>query len=391
MGRTSTNSSRGFTLIELLVSLALGMLVVGTAVKLFSQGLDATFVVSQRAEMQQDLRAASNLLLKDISLAGAGMPPGQGVALPSGTAITSIYGCDQVGNCIPGGGIAYPCSTNVGPCIPTLYGIVPGWQLGIKPPGSPVNSDVITIVYTDQVFALNCYAVTFPVGGAINPVTFTAPVPTPPTCVLPPGLVNPQPVTDPVIGLQAGDLVLFQNTLAAGTGQAIGEVSNAGGGGGVYTVNFLDADPLQFNQSAATGGDLKQIIAGANTTGTRIFVISYYLKILPDPLGVGPGIPVLMRQVSGHLPVPVAENVANLQFTYDTYDALGNLLNAVGNAGYPGTSLNLIRKVNVTHLTIRGQISGARSYLMTTNGYQSFDFQTSISARNLSYQNRYKF
>ena len=32
MGRTSTNSSRGFTLIELLVSLALGMLVVGTAV-----------------------------------------------------------------------------------------------------------------------------------------------------------------------------------------------------------------------------------------------------------------------------------------------------------------------------------------------------------------------
>jgi hypothetical protein len=108
-------------------------------------------------------------------------------------------------------------------------------------------------------------------------------------------------------------------------------------------------------------------------------------------LGVGPGIPVLMRQVSGHLPVPVAENVANLQFTYDTYDALGNLLNAVGNAGYPGTSLNLIRKVNVTHLTIRGQISGARSYLMTTNGYQSYDFQTSISARNLSYQNRYKF
>ena len=193
MGRTSTNSSRGFTLIELLVSLALGMLVVGTAVKLFSQGLDATFVVSQRAEMQQDLRAASNLLLKDISLAGAGMPPGQGVALPSGTAITSIYGCDQVGNCIPGGGIAYPCSTNVGPCIPTLYGVIPGWQLGIKPPGSPVNSDVITIVYTDQVFALNCYAVTFPVGGAINPVTFTAPVPTPPTCVLPPGLVNPQP------------------------------------------------------------------------------------------------------------------------------------------------------------------------------------------------------
>jgi hypothetical protein len=40
-------------------------------------------------------------------------------------------------------------------------------------------------------------------------------------------------------------------------------------------------------------------------------------------------------------------------------------------------------------LTIRSQVAGARSGLMTTNGYQSFDFQTSISARNLSYQNRY--
>ena len=79
----------------------------------------------------------------------------------------------------------------------------------------------------------------------------------------------------------------------------------------------------------------------------------------------------------------------NLQFTYDTYDALGNLLNAQGNAGYPGTPLNLIRKVNVVHLTIRSQIAGARSSMATTNGYQSFDFQTSISARNLSYQNRY--
>jgi hypothetical protein len=111
--------------------------------------------------------------------------------------------------------------------------------------------------------------------------------------------------------------------------------------------------------------------------------------MLPDPLGVGPGLPVLMRQVNGQLPVPVAENVVNMQFTYDTYDAFGNLLNARGDAGYPGTTLNLIRKINVVHLTIRGQRSGTNSLNESTKGYQSFDFQTSISARNLSYQNRY--
>ena len=60
-----------------------------------------------------------------------------------------------------------------------------------------------------------------------------------------------------------------------------------------------------------------------------------------------------------------------------------------GDAGYPGTTLNLIRKINVVHLTIRGQRSGTNSVNESTKGYQSFDFQTSISARNLSYQNRY--
>ena len=55
MGRTSANSSGGFSLIELLVALAVGTIVVGAAVKLFTQGMNATFVVSQRAEMQQDL------------------------------------------------------------------------------------------------------------------------------------------------------------------------------------------------------------------------------------------------------------------------------------------------------------------------------------------------
>ena len=203
----------------------------------------------------------------------------------------------------------------------------------------------------------------------VNPVTFTAPVPTPPTCSLPPGLVNPQAVNDPVVGLTAGDLVLFQNTLPAGTGQAIAEVTNACGRRWCLHRQLSEWRPAavqpERRRERRSG---QQIITGKNTTATRIFVISYYLQLLPDPLGVGPGIPVLMRQVSGHLPVPVAENVVNMQFTYDTYDANGNLLNAVGNAGYPGTSLNLIRKINLTHFTIRSQVSGAQSYMMTDEG-----------------------
>jgi hypothetical protein len=40
---------------------------------------------------------------------------------------------------------------------------------------------------------------------------------------------------------------------------------------------------------------------------------------------------------------------------------------------------------------MRSQLDGSRSTLMATKGFQGYDVQTSISARNLSYQNRYTF
>src|SRR5579863_8787261 len=164
MVRKSANSSGGFSLVELLVALGVGALIVGSAVQLFTQGINATFVVSQRAEMQQDLRASSDLLFKDVSLAGAGLPSATGIQLPS-AAGRPIYGfapsCAAELNCVPGNGIAYPCSSAlVLPCIPTLYGLIPGYRFGITVPGSPNPSDVITVVYSDTVFALPCYTLT---------------------------------------------------------------------------------------------------------------------------------------------------------------------------------------------------------------------------------------
>ena len=84
MPSAHTTSDRGFTLIEMMISLAVGLVIVGAAVQLFSRGVNATWLISQRAELQQNARASSNLLNKDISLAGAGLPTG-GVALASGT------------------------------------------------------------------------------------------------------------------------------------------------------------------------------------------------------------------------------------------------------------------------------------------------------------------
>ncbi|MFZ0286506.1 MAG: prepilin-type N-terminal cleavage/methylation domain-containing protein [Terriglobales bacterium] len=395
MGYLSKSRARGFTFIELMVAMTLGLLIVAGAVKLFSQGVDATWVVDQRAEMQQDLRAVENMMIKDISLAGAGIAGGQGIALPSG-GVAPIYGCDQTGlgtGCPPNGGVKYPCASIVGVCIPTLYGLIPGFALGIKPPGSVTTSDLITVAYSDTIFALNCYTVTFVAPG--NVATFTAPAnPPPSSCILPPGLAFPQNIDNTAVGLQPGDLIYFQNTKL---GPAIAEVTGVAGASPTWVVTFANGDPLKMNQSGATG-DLTQISgfpAGPSSVGTvanRIFVITYYLKVNPDPTGVTAGTPVLMRQVNGHTAVPAAENIINTQFTYDTYAADGTLLNQLPDGGESlGVSLNLIRKINIAHLTIRSQLDGARSTLFATNGYQGYDVQTSVSARNLSYQNRYSF
>ncbi|MGA9040537.1 MAG: prepilin-type N-terminal cleavage/methylation domain-containing protein [Terriglobales bacterium] len=399
MRSATKNSNRGFSLIELLIALAVGVLVLGAAVQLFSKSVTATWLVSQRAELQEDARAASNLLTKDISLAGAGMPSG-GIALASGTATAPVYGCSYNGTCYLGAAntaaVKYPTQTVGASTINYMYGVIPGCQAGITVSALQGPTDTITVVYADNAFLLSDYTVTLNATG--TQATFTLPSPAP----------NPldQPVDSTAVGLQAGDLVLFQTKLGSGTGTttgyAVGEVTNPlpTGTGPSYTVNFTTADPLQFNQSTATSGDMKQIAAGTGTIGTRIWVTTYYLKILPDPLGVGAGTPVLMRQVNGRTPVPVAENVVNLQFTYDTYDTSGNLLHATCDGGESlGVSPNLIRTINIAHLTLRSQMAGGNMVVQNVKpnlasgaltGYQGYDVQTSISARNLSFSQRYQ-
>jgi prepilin-type N-terminal cleavage/methylation domain-containing protein len=393
MRKTLKPSTHGFSLIELMMALALGVFITGAAVKLYSTGMDATWVIQQRAEMQQDLRAAENMMLKDISLAGAGLsqgPPGESIAVPNGLG-TPIYGCSPAG-CMPNGGVTYPCVGAA--CQPTMYPLMPGYQVGITPPGSTTKSDILSVVYTDTNLALNCYTT---VSLAGTTLTFTAPaVPLPGGCVLPPGIAYPQALNNTINGLTPGDIVMLE----ANSNWAIGEVTsvspaNAGNvaptpGVSQYVIGFANGDTLNLNQSAQNFSLIKTA-AGGNMQAWRIFVITYYLANQTD--AGGNTTTILYRQVNGQPAVPLVDNIANMQFTYDSYDSSGNLLNATGDGGefsvVPNISPTQIRKVNIAHLTIHGQLQGTRSSLMATQGFQSFDVQTSMSTRNMSFSNRY--
>jgi hypothetical protein len=363
---------------EMLVAMALGLIVLGAAVQLYTQGVNATWSVSQRAEMQQDFRAAADMLTRDLSLAGSGLGNSVQIALPAGTGTLPVYGCSQTACYLNGTGAAYPTQGSQ----PYLYGLMPGWKFGPILNSAAGPTDTATVVYTDASFYLNCYSVKIT---SATTARFTVPTTLPANCVLPSNLTAPQAVNDPVVGFTPGDMVWFSLTNGAGAGATsspvIAEVTGVGSLSGTvpnqyYNVAFAAGDALQMNQPTAASGALVNV---SNWTGsaTRILVITYYIDNTINP-------PRLMRQVSGHKPMPVAENVVFLQFSYDLYDSTTG--SAVTNQADGGASQSLtpnqITKINILHMAMSSTLKGVK-------GYQGLDLQTSVSARDLTFQNNY--
>ncbi len=370
--RNTTKKPLGFSLLELMVSMAVGLIVLAGAVSLYSQAVKASFVTSQKSELQEDFRSASNIMARDISLAGAGALGQQGlsagaIGLPAATGQLPVYPCYTACNLVNGTAEAYPTLSGA-PTAPFLYSIIPGPNLGITINALQGPTDILTVAYTDSNLALNCYQATATTTGSTTTVTFTLPATWATSCSLPAGLVAPQSLLDPIVGLKTGDLLMF-GTLA------MGSVTTVAASGANFVVTFTSGDPGHVNQPTAATGSLKQLPAGT-LTATRLLMITYYLDISPMD-GVTPR---LMRIQNGRQPAPVAENVAYLKFTYDVYNN-GTVL--ANQASLPAAdNPSMITKVNIAHMTMRSQLNGS-------TGYQGLDLQTSISARNVTFSQEY--
>lgn len=388
MNKLQHKSSRGFTLLELMVASSIGLVAVLTMTSLFKVAMDATFTVTQRAEVQQNMRAAIELMTQDISHAGAGLPTG---GLQLATAGVSKFACDQTGACYVTNH-SYP--NNIGTGIPNyMYGILPGYANGVQggvaiPNAAAARNDSITSIYTDYNFPLsnfNFYAVS---GTQVCVALVAAPTLGPPTNIMAPG------------GLNVGDVLLFyvqsqgNGTTSTGTSwtqtAAVGaELTGIATGGSdpsgkctgtTWTLTFAAGDPLNMNQLAGSNNLTSAFAAPGTMTVSRLNVVTYYLQV--PAAGGTVQTPRLMRQVNGLAPVPVADNIINLQMSYDVIDATtgylsANLANPIGS----GQSPSLIQKVN---LWVMGEslISGGRKS-------QSMYLITSVSARNMSFCNSY--
>jgi prepilin-type N-terminal cleavage/methylation domain-containing protein len=374
-----TKSQRGFTLLELLVASSIGLTVILVMTSLFKAGMDATIKVTQRAETQQNVRAAIELMTKDISLAGAGLPSG---GLQLGTAGLSRFACNQGGTCYITGD-TYP---NGGGGTPNyMYPIEPGFGVGVQNgvviPAAPgqINSS-ITTAYCDYNFPLSNFKFTFPGSTSATVAVINGGVT--PNNILAPG------------GLQVGDLLLFQVSVPSN-----GAAGNVNGNSLVQTaavvaeitglpnntsILFNTGDALNFNFSTGLN-NLASVagasgVANAQTNVCRLQVVSYFLQV--PPAGGTVQQPRLMRQVNGLTAVPVADGIINLQFTYDVIDTVNGTI--VANQQNPigaGESPSLIQKVNIW-------IMGSS---LTTNGNrsQSMYLATSVATRDMSFCNSY--
>jgi len=382
MNMPISKSQRGFGLLELMVASAIGLIAVMAMTQLFRMGMNATLTVTQRADTQENMRAAIELMTKDLSMAGAGLPSG-GLQLATAGGPTKVA-CNQAGTCyVPAD--TYPNSG--GGSINYMYGILPGFGNGVQ--GAAVIAsapaavnDSVTSIYCDYNFPLTNFAFTFPSPTSAAVTVVNAAVT--PNNILAPG------------GLNVGDLLLFivstpgngkgvGGTSSAQTAAAVAEITGIPNAG---AITFAFGDALNFNQPAAATNSLANTITnlgpalggGNQVTVCRLYAVTYFLQV---PVAGGTvQTPRLMRQVNGLNAVPVADNIINVQFSYDVVNTvLGTISANQSNPIGAGLSPALIQKVNIWVMGQSVTQAGLKS--------QSMYLASSVSARDMSFCNSY--
>ncbi len=175
--------------------------------------------------------------------------------------------------------------------------------------------------------------------------------------------------------MQLGDLVMVSTNV----GTVITEVTTAT----ATTVTLGSPDALNINEIGGAIGNLGYIKSTSPgpiaCAAYRVLVVTYYIQVP----GNGQA-PRLMRQVNGLLPVPVADDIIGVTVSYDLFNDTTGLNNAEQRdpLSIAGVTPNQIRKVNIAVTAQSLAQDGAKS--------QSLQLATSISARNMSFRNRYQ-
>jgi prepilin-type N-terminal cleavage/methylation domain-containing protein len=387
----------GFTLIELLIAMTVTLVILYAAVLAFQNASNSNQIVTQSADMTDNLRAGLNLIQQDLQQAGAGIPVG-GISIPF--TPNSTTGCGTtaaINRPILGGHTTFP------PCNATMPAVEPGNSLGpaLTAPDATAGTasnpdpsgitDEITVLYEDNTLKLDSLPVYAAAtgsspgcpNGSVVVSNTTVTITFDPTCIN---------LSTAGIQVQIGDLILLSNpngnTLLCVTG--VSTASNS------LTFTGGDAFGLNGRNKTDTSGTIAQMANSGCTSGanscfpsvlaTRVWMVTYYLDNVTSPPWVR-----LVRQINMPVvgsttidqPTPVGETLENLQFTYNFVDGITNPSNQV--TVPTGNSESQIRSVNV-YLAARSNYNLNKG---TSTSYARNNLMTQVSLRSMAYVDRY--
>lgn len=363
--------TEGYSLVELMVAMALSLLILGMAFTFFNDMYNTADLADNIADVNENLRAAVNVLSTDLMTSGTEIPYG-GIPIPSGGTATAI---NRPG---PPGSGTFPCPSP--PCA--LPVISPGPGLGPKccPAATgTIPTDLITLVSINQLSNLDQYPLTnITTSVTAATITVAPPVPGPGTNINPAGPPTPNPSA-----VVPGQLIMLTNVKASCllTVTAVDYTTNV--------ITFTHNDPndtFGVNQfSGPTSGTIAQLqITGPPpspaTTAYHVNMVTYYLDNSTKPYR-------LMKQylikTATNLPQPVALDINVLQFSYSLYPACDTPSDPCRSITDPLQGPNNIRKVNLWAV---GQADHPNR---KTGRYFSNSIATSVTVQNLAYYNKY--
>ena len=359
----------GFTMPELLISTVITLLVTGSALATFRNGLTINDSAAQLSDANQNLRAGTNQLIRDLMQAGRIIGP-EGIPMPSGGSTAAF---NRPGPTAMTFSLVIDADTTL-----NLPAISTGYQLGPTIKGSP--TDIVTIMTVDEFMPT---IQTPPVTGTPSPIEGTI-------------AANGRSVTLPATSLwltgdtvndtppiQVGDLVLFKNP----KGMALHTVTSKDS----THIVFAKDDPndwFKFNQFDSPQVPIILIKQVQDTTTAytqqtsmfRALMITYYVNSIT-------GAPPRLTRVVNHFsPQALAGVVEDLDLTYDLVDGVNNPTNvvtlpySVAGASY---NSNQIRKVNI-HMGVRSEVLSKPS-----QDYVRNHITTAVAVRSLASVDRY--
>jgi prepilin-type N-terminal cleavage/methylation domain-containing protein len=358
---------KGFSLVEVMISTAILLVVIGATLGTLTDALHANEAVTEMADMEDNLRAGMNLMVRDIVQSGSGIPIG-GLPIPFTAAASPDPQPTPINRpSPPGQNYTFPAGS-------VIAAVTPGYQLGPNQLGQA--TDMLTVIYADNTLPwssmgpINNGASAPPCAGVVTTTSITFDEVT--------AGCAPTTVSVGNVSVQPGDLIMLSN---AQGGNIVEEVTSIAG----TKLFFAPGDGLNLNGQIADSGTIVQMETPASvpvtfppTSVTRIWMITYFLDATTNPQR-----PQLMRQVNFRAATAVGQVMEGLQISYDVVNAVATAPANNARQIIAPDSPNQIRKVNL--------YMAARSETPYSVSKQYFrdNLVTQIGLRSLAFQNLY--